>query len=120
MPATPLAELSDAELRAALAPLAAPDTAVANWAGAFVCRPRGVYEPATVDDCAAVLELARREGARVRAIGVVHSPSDLALTDGYMIRMTRLNQVLEVSLTPISRAMAPAFRVADKACADRL
>jgi L-gulonolactone oxidase len=90
------AHLSDDALYAALRPLEAPDVSVANWAGAFVSKPRKVFEPETYEHCALVLELARRSGIPVRAIGVVHSPSDLALTSGWMIRMLKLNRVLEV------------------------
>lgn len=48
--------------------------------------------------CALILELARREGKTVRAVGVGHSPSDLACTNEYMLRTTKLDKVLEVSL----------------------
>ena len=46
--------------------------------------------------CQLILELARREGRRVRFAGVGHSPSDLACTKEYMLRTTKLNRVLEV------------------------
>lgn len=47
--------------------------------------------------CALIFELARREGKTVRAVGVGHSPSDLACTNEYMLRTTKLDRVLDVS-----------------------
>jgi hypothetical protein len=88
--------LDTAALRAALEPLAVPVSRVTNWARAFSATPRKVYEPSTCEECAQILELASREGVPVRVIGVVHSPSDLALTTGYMLRTLRLNRVLDV------------------------
>ena len=69
-----------------------------NWAKTFVCNPLAVFEPRTVRQCALIFELARREGKTVRAVGVGHSPSDLACTDEYMLRTTKLDRVLDVSL----------------------
>jgi hypothetical protein len=48
------------------------------------------------------LELARRERQTVRAIGVGHSPSDLACTSGYMIQMNRLDKIIDVRYRRIS------------------
>jgi FAD/FMN-containing dehydrogenase len=96
--AAKLAELSDEVLRHNLDHFASSsDTLVSNWAGAFASRPRRVFEPETYEQCALVFEYARREQERVRVIGVVHSPSDLALTTGLMIRTLKLNRLLDVS-----------------------
>lgn len=74
-----------------------PRAAVTNWAKTYSCHPRIVFEPRNADECALVLELARREGKTVRAVGVGHSPSDLACTDEYMLRTTKLDKILHVS-----------------------
>lgn len=79
-------------------PASSPHATVANWAKTFVCRPRAVFAPCTIYQCALILELARREGKTVRAVGVGHSPSDLACTDEYMLRTTKLDKILVVSL----------------------
>lgn len=79
-------------------PASSPRLTFANWANTFVCRPLAVFEPRTVHQCALIFELARREGKTVRPVGVGHSPSDLACTDEYMLRTTKLDKILEVSL----------------------
>lgn len=43
-----------------------------------------------------IVELARREGTSVRCAGAGHSPSDLACTQGYMIRTDKLDALVEV------------------------
>lgn len=94
------AHLSTAQLYALLAPVTAPPAARAarfvNWGRTFACTPLAVFEPESELQCQLVLELARREGRRVRFAGIGHSPSDLACTKEYMLRTTRLNKVLEV------------------------
>lgn len=78
-------------------PPSSPLAAFTNWARTYVCKPLAVFEPQTVHQCRLILELARREGKTVRAVGVGHSPSDLACTNEYMLRTTKLDRVLEVS-----------------------
>lgn len=74
-----------------------PDATFTNWGQTYACTPLAVFEPENEQQCALILELARREGKRVRFAGVGHSPSDLACTAEYMLRTTKLNRVLEVS-----------------------
>jgi L-gulonolactone oxidase len=67
-----------------------------NWGQTYSCSPLAVFEPHSEAQCELVLELARREGRSVRAVGVGHSPSDLACTSEYMLRTDKLNRVLKV------------------------
>lgn len=67
-----------------------------NWGLAFYCTPLAIFEPESLHQCRLVLELARREGKTVRAVGVGHSPSDLACTSGYMVRLTKMNRLIQV------------------------
>jgi len=68
-----------------------------NWAETFLCSPAVVFEPSTEEECCAILELAKRHGRTVRAVGAGHSPSDLACTSDFMIRTNKLDGVIEVS-----------------------
>lgn len=74
-----------------------PHATFTNWAGTFVCRPLAVFQPRNVHQCELIFELARREGKKVRAVGVGHSPSDLACTNDYMLRTTKLDKILEIN-----------------------
>ncbi|KAJ7702857.1 L-gulonolactone D-arabinono-1,4-lactone oxidase [Mycena olivaceomarginata] len=60
-------------------------------------KPLAIFEPENERQCELVLEFARREGRVLRAIGVGHSPSDLACTGDFMLKMTKMNRLLEVN-----------------------
>ncbi|KAM5532677.1 hypothetical protein V8D89_013646 [Ganoderma adspersum] len=96
-----LSQLPLQQLWELLAPVtASPRSARAsftNWGLTYSCRPLCVFEPENEAQCELVLELARREGKKVRVAGVGHSPSDLACTSEYMLRTEKLDKVLEVN-----------------------
>ncbi|KAG6334313.1 hypothetical protein ID866_4778 [Astraeus odoratus] len=85
-------------LRPITVPLSSKNARFTNWGRTFTCNPLAVFEPESEYHCQLVLELARREGEVVRAVGVGHSPSDLACTSGYMLRTTKLDRLLEVNV----------------------
>ncbi|KAI0351627.1 L-gulonolactone/D-arabinono-1,4-lactone oxidase [Trametes cingulata] len=68
-----------------------------NWGLSYTCTPLSVFEPETEYQCALILELARKEGKSVRVAGIGHSPSDLACTNGFMLRTEKLNRIIEVN-----------------------
>ncbi|KAG8215222.1 hypothetical protein J3R82DRAFT_8765 [Butyriboletus roseoflavus] len=90
-----------------LHPILVPDSRFINWGRTFACAPLAVFEPENVHHCQLILELARREGKVVRAVGVGHSPSDLSCTSGYMLRTTKLNRLLEVRRSSRDIAQPP-------------
>ena len=67
-----------------------------NRGRTFRCTPSTIFQPETEYQLEVILELARRERQTVRAVGVGHSPSDLACTSGYMIQMNQMNKIFEV------------------------
>ncbi|XP_022096512.1 L-gulonolactone oxidase-like [Acanthaster planci] len=69
---------------------------VSTWAGTFSCTPELYFEPGSVDEIKQILESARKASKRVRMSGQFHSPSNIAMTDGYMINMKNFNHVIEV------------------------
>ena len=66
-----------------------------NWAGDQQCVPAAVEQPRNVDELRRIVERARIAGSRVRAAGSGHSFTDIACTDGVMLRLDRLNRVLD-------------------------
>ncbi|XP_044080930.1 L-gulonolactone oxidase isoform X2 [Neovison vison] len=67
-----------------------------NWARTYGCCPEMYYQPTSVEEVREVLALARQQNKRVKVVGGGHSPSDIACTDGFMIHMGKMNQVLQV------------------------
>ncbi|RIB05819.1 hypothetical protein C2G38_2047299 [Gigaspora rosea] len=53
------------------------------------------FDPESEDDIVKIIELAKRNKKNVRAIGMIHSPSDLPFSDGYIISMKKLNSPRE-------------------------
>ncbi|KAJ7634791.1 L-gulonolactone D-arabinono-1,4-lactone oxidase [Roridomyces roridus] len=87
---------TDDILLARTVPSSSPRADYINWGLAFRCRPLAIFEPENEHECELVLAHARREGRVLRAVGVGHSPSDLGCTGDFMLRMTKMNKVLEV------------------------
>jgi FAD-linked oxidoreductase len=67
-----------------------------NWAGDESCRPALIERPESLEQLSAAIERAARAGRRVRVAGAGHSFSDIACTDGHMLRLDRLARVLDV------------------------
>jgi FAD-linked oxidoreductase len=67
-----------------------------NWAGDEGCRPRAIVHPGSVEEIAAAVGRAAREGLRVRVVGAGHSFSDIACSDGLLIVLDRFQRVLDV------------------------
>ncbi|KAF8494862.1 L-gulonolactone/D-arabinono-1,4-lactone oxidase [Russula emetica] len=73
------------------------DAVFENCGRTFRCIPSTIFQPETEFQLELILELTRRERKTVRAVGVGHSPSDLACTSGYMIQMNQMNKIIEVN-----------------------
>lgn len=67
-----------------------------NWAGDQQCVPAAVAYPVSVEELRAAIEHARAAGRRIRVAASGHSFTDIACTDGQMLRMEGMNRVLEI------------------------
>lgn len=70
--------------------------ATKNWAGNQRCVPRQVHQPRFPDEVAAIVRKAASAGERVKVIGGGHSFTDAAMTDGHLLSLDAMNQVLSV------------------------
>lgn len=97
---SPLSHLSILEIKAQLEPITYTKGRKArftNWASTFASQTDATFRPRHVGEVRLVVELARREGKELRASGSGHSPSDLVCTDGYIINIDAMDELLEVS-----------------------
>ena len=69
-----------------------------NWAGDQRCAPVAIERPLNREQLAEVVRGAGERDLRVRASGSGHSFTDIALTDGVMVRCDRLDRVLSVDV----------------------
>ena len=67
-----------------------------NWDRRQTCAPATVERPETLGGLAGALERAERSGRRVRVAGSGHSFTGLVPTDGTLISLDRMNNVLDV------------------------
>ena len=67
-----------------------------NWAGDQLCTPAVLERPGSIEELSAAILRARSRGSRVRAVGAGHSFSDIALSDGSLVALERLTEVIEV------------------------
>src|SRR5438067_5231796 len=67
-----------------------------NWAGDQSCGPVEVARPASLPELCDAVAAASEQGRRVRAAGSGHSFSDIAGSDGVMLRRDRMTGVLDV------------------------
>jgi L-gulono-1,4-lactone dehydrogenase len=78
-----------------------------NWAGDQLCTPTAIERPRSIAEISAAIGRAREGGSRVRAVGAGHSFSDIALSDGSLLSLDRLADVLDVdSASGLVRAQA--------------
>jgi L-gulono-1,4-lactone dehydrogenase len=70
-----------------------------NWAGDQRCAPAAIELPGSVAEIAAALERAAAAGQRVRVAGSGHSFTDAVCTDGRLLRLQRMDRVLDVDRT---------------------
>ncbi|MHB1487421.1 MAG: D-arabinono-1,4-lactone oxidase [Acidimicrobiales bacterium] len=68
----------------------------ANWAGNQRCAPSGVARPRSVEELVAVVREAQASRRRVKVVGAGHSFTDIACTDGTLVRLDGYNRVLGV------------------------
>lgn len=87
-------------LVAQLKPITLPENSrrgrFSNWGGTFTAQPSRVFQPTTVGECCAILELARRSHAKVRAVGKAHSPSDLMMSEDWCVMMEGVSGILSI------------------------
>jgi FAD-linked oxidoreductase len=67
-----------------------------NWAGDQRCAPAVIERPGTRAELVDAIGRAAAAGRPVRAAGSGHSFTDIASTDGTMLRLERLNRVLDL------------------------
>jgi L-gulono-1,4-lactone dehydrogenase len=67
-----------------------------NWAGDQRCEPAEIARPRTRDELIAAVARAAEADRSVRVAGSGHSFTDIACTDGVMLRAEGLNRVLDL------------------------
>jgi L-gulonolactone oxidase len=73
---------------------AAPDAGTwANWSGTEQASPVRQVHPADAEELAAQIRAASAQGLRVKAVGSGHSFTGIAVTDGVLVHLDRMNRL---------------------------
>ncbi|MGH3358062.1 MAG: D-arabinono-1,4-lactone oxidase [Nocardioidaceae bacterium] len=72
-----------------------PDT-WQNWVGSASCEPDMIAHPGTTAEVSDLVRNAARHGQRVKAVGSGHSFTPIALTDGVLLDMSDLDDLIGV------------------------
>jgi L-gulonolactone oxidase len=67
-----------------------------NWGRTQSCAPAAVHSPGSEAEIAELMQEAGRAGQRVKVVGAGHSFTDIACTDGRLLRLDRCDRVLDV------------------------
>jgi L-gulonolactone oxidase len=70
--------------------------AFSNWAGNQRCQPLCVHNLSSEDEISDVLRRASHAKVSCKVVGAGHSFSDVACTDGYMLRLDGLRRLIRV------------------------
>jgi L-gulono-1,4-lactone dehydrogenase len=70
-----------------------------NWSGLASCTPAQRLTPSTEDELIAVVADAARSNRRVKVVGAGHSFTPIAMTDGVLLSLDRLDRVIDADTT---------------------
>lgn len=71
-------------------------TQFSTWSGSASCSPTAILEPASEAEVVAIVQRALASGRRVKAVGAGHSFSDIAMTDGDLVRLDKMDAIVRV------------------------
>ncbi|QEU59768.1 Alo1 [Kluyveromyces lactis] len=66
-----------------------------NWAGIYSCRPQLYFQPNSIDEVVQIVKAAIEQGKTIITVGSGHSPSDMCVTDQWLMNLDNLNSVVE-------------------------
>ncbi|OMJ18659.1 L-gulonolactone oxidase [Smittium culicis] len=69
-----------------------------NWSKTFSCAPNLYLSPSNEAQLIQIINIARKNGSSVKAVGAGLSPSDISCTEGIMINMKKFNRVLKADV----------------------
>jgi len=84
-----------------------------NWAGNQRMRPVAFERPETESELSSLVERAHGRRQKVKAVGTGHSFTSTALTDGYLVDMSNLGQLVAVDRDAMTVTVGAGITIAD-------
>jgi L-gulono-1,4-lactone dehydrogenase len=88
-----------------------------NWGGTYTCHPTRIVSPRTEEEIAQLVGQARERGDHVKVVGSGHSFTDIACTDGVLVKLDRYNLVLAIDREARTVTVQSGITVVDLAAA---
>ncbi|AMD20303.1 HDL441Wp [Eremothecium sinecaudum] len=66
-----------------------------NWAGIYSCKPQLYFQPKSIDEVVNIVKLAHEQKKTIVTVGSGHSPSDMCLTNEWMMNLDNMDDVVE-------------------------
>lgn len=92
---------------------------VTNYDGSITSTPKQLIYPTTVEEIQAVLRDPAQYPSPVRAMGSFHSLTPCASSDGTMVNMSRMTQILSIDTATMTLTAQAGLQVVDAAAALR-
>ena len=70
------------------------DKTFSNWALIHSCKPKYFHQPSSVEEVIEIVKYAISNQEKVKVIGSMHSPNDIALTDDHLISLDNMCQII--------------------------
>ena len=71
-----------------------------TWARTFHSSPAYYFQPGSIEDIKAIVDLARKQKHRIVTVGAAHSPSELTCTSSILVRLNKFDRILNVQKEP--------------------
>ena len=84
-----------------------------NWGGNLTANPVSLCKPQTKDDLPGILQQAKQESKTIRVLGGGYSWTPVVPTDGYIIDMSCLNQILSIDQDKKQVTVEAGMRIGD-------
>ncbi|KAH3666332.1 hypothetical protein OGAPHI_004521 [Ogataea philodendri] len=92
--------MTNSVLPAGLQGLVVPRFIHRTWAKTFFCKPEYYFQPRTVEDLQEIVHSARKSGRTVMTVGSGHSPSNLTMSDDWIVNLDKFNKIVKESVSP--------------------
>lgn len=71
-----------------------------NWAGIYSCKPQLYFQPTSVEEVISVIKNARSLGRTIVVVGSGHSPSNMCITNEWLMNLDKLSNVIGIQEYP--------------------
>ncbi|ODV93951.1 hypothetical protein PACTADRAFT_4848 [Pachysolen tannophilus NRRL Y-2460] len=69
-----------------------------TWAGTFICKPQVYFQPENIEQIVELVNVAREKKKSLMVVGSGHSPSDMTMTDEWLVNLDKFQKILDINV----------------------